>query len=799
MKDYPAIKVVILFITGIVLQKFISFGINGYLIIALIILISLFVIIALDKQSKSKILLSIIISITIIEAGNAVETIHLDSQNFLSQNISYLRNITAYGKISNIELNKAKGIVFELNSDSLAVNNSVSKIKIKILCRLNDNAKRNLDSVYALIYPGNVIKISGDYAKGRDQRNPGEFDYNNYLNSKGISGVLNSYSVKNFLLLNQKEDETKSLIFRVRKNLNQEINSLFAPQTAALVKGLLLADRSEIDPEAKVDFINSGVMHVLAVSGLHVGFIALIFIFLFGRLNIYFRSALTIAGLIFFMVITGMPSSVVRAVIMSIVVLITLLTNRTTNLFNSLALAAFIILLFDPNELFNPSFQLSFAAVFSIAAIYPFFRNKINELKIKSVIVKNLFLFFAVSLSAQIGTLPFTLVYFSKFSVIALLANLIVIPTIGIIVGVSFFTLALNIISPFLAAYSAVTNNLITSFLFEFVKFTGRFDYSFLWIRNFTLFDSIIFYLFLLILFFFVNRFYSIASITLFVMLIFLNIFLYCSLDHSNLLTKNLLNVYAIDVGQGDAFLVKFPNGKTALIDAGEASFYFDNGEKIIDPLLSQFNINKIDYGFVSHFDADHYGGFVSLIEKNRINKIFMPKIDSSSNKEKKFQQFLIRRKIPYEYYEKKIFSVGNSKVYILNDRQNLPDKKTTSNNKSGIIKIVCGSSSILFTGDVDAKGEKYYTDKYRSFLKSEILKVSHHGSSFCTGENFLNATESKISLISVGIKNKFGHPSQEVLNRLKKFKSKIIRTDKQGGILIKSDGEKFFVCDWKS
>ena len=233
MKDYPLVKVAILFITGIILYKFISFSFAVYLLLALITIILFFTIMVLDKESKRKNLLSIISFIAVVGAGNAVESISLNNQKILPSNINYVKDITAYGKISNIELNKGKGILFELSIDSLRSNSFSSKLKTNILCRLKDNSKRNFDSVYALINPGNFIKITGNYSTGRNRRNPGEFDYNNYLNSKGISGVLNSYSVKDFFLLNQNKDKVKSIVFLMRKNLNTTISTLFAPQTAA--------------------------------------------------------------------------------------------------------------------------------------------------------------------------------------------------------------------------------------------------------------------------------------------------------------------------------------------------------------------------------------------------------------------------------------------------------------------------------------------------------------------------------------------------------------------------------------
>ena len=405
----------------------------------------------------------------------------------------------------------------------------------------------------------------------------------------------------------------------------------------------------------------------------------------------------------------------------------------------------------------------------------------------------------SVTLSAQIGTFPFIIVYFNKLSIISFFANIIVIPAIGIIVGISFFTLAINIIAPFVASISAITNNITSSLIFEFVKFTGGLQYSFLWVRNFTIIDSIIFYLFVIILIYAINKMSNFISKMILVILVLTNIMVFCTLGHKDLLSKNLLNVYSIDVGQGDAFLMKFPNGKTAIIDAGFASIDFDNGEKIIDPLLGQFGIKKIDYAFISHFDIDHYGGIVSLIENKRIDKIFIPEINPSINKELKFRQFLIQNKIQLEYYTKKSISVGNSKIYILSDIQKLDAKAKTSNNRSAIIKIIYGKTSILFTGDIDKNGEKYYTRRYGKFLNSDILKISHHGSSFCSSEEFLRQVEPKISLISVGIKNKFGHPSREVLDRLEKHRSRILRTDKCGGILLKSDGQEFTQVEWKS
>jgi len=253
-----------------------------------------------------------------------------------------------------------------------------------------------------------------------------------------------------------------------------------------------------------------------------------------------------------------------------------------------------------------------------------------------------------------------------------------------------------------------------------------------------------------------------------------------------------------IDVGQGDSFLIKFPNGKTALIDAGEANPYFDNGEKVIIPLLDYLGINKIDYGFISHLDLDHYGGFVSLIYNNRIKEIYRPLPDSSS-KSQRLEKFLLANEIKTFAYSRTSFNIGNVRLYFLSDPSDIAFKKLSGNDKSGVIKIAYGKTSFLFVGDCEHPEEYYLATRFGKALDSDVLKVAHHGSSTGSSEAFVNLVTPKISLISSGIKNKFNHPAESVLNSLRKTDSKIYRTDLSGAVLLQSDGEKIEHSNWNS
>ncbi|RPI75289.1 MAG: DNA internalization-related competence protein ComEC/Rec2 [Ignavibacteriales bacterium] len=654
-----------------------------------------------------------------------------------------------------------------------------------------------MNSLYSNILPGNYLQLSGVYYKGREMRNPGEFDYNKYLNSLGVSGILNIARAKDVKILNDKNDLFKTALFSVRKYIDNVIKSLHNKETAPLLKGLLLADRSEIDYMTKSQFINAGVIHILAVSGLHVGFVAVVFIFLFGRLNIYLRSLLTIAGLIVFMLITGVPPSVFRATLMAVIIIIAFISNRSSNLFNSLALAALIILFLKPEELFNPGFQLSFSAVLGIAILYPSFDKSINKLKLKSKFLKYILLFMGVSLSAQIGTLPFTLIYFGKLSFISLIANLFVIPLSAVIVGLGIVTLMINSLLPFIAVYFAAANDLVCKLLFIIVEYSGNPDLSYISIKHFSIYDAILFYLFLILLFFTLKKMnlkilkYSV------IVLVIINYFIIASLDNKELLKKGKLSIITIDVGQGDAILLRFPQGTTALIDAGDAKLNFDNGERIILPLLEYLGIEKIDYAFVTHIDSDHYAGFVSLVKAGIVKKIFKPELDTALVKDVKFERYLAENNIPVEYYRKQKLIIDNAAVYILNNESVLK-KNLSSNDKSGVMKIVFGRTSFLFTGDIEKNVEKIYTNTYKSFLEADLLKAAHHGSKTSSTSEFLKYVTPDQSLISAGILNKFNHPSPEILERLENLGSEIYRTDKQGALIFESDGDSIRFIDWK-
>ncbi|HKI79211.1 MAG TPA: DNA internalization-related competence protein ComEC/Rec2 [Ignavibacteriaceae bacterium] len=792
MKDFPAIKISILFVIGILSSKFVQIP---FLVLISTLLISLLIFL-LQKKYTSEIfqfITFILISFCVIEVGNVYLNISKPNYNLLSENIYKEKNVKITGVITGIELKQKDEIDYYIRTKALKIDTLILKDSYQLLCKVKSGGFKAL---YNKLKIGSDVEVTGNYSKGSEERNPGEFNYNKYLRGKGISGIVTSYKTSDVKITSNDYHYFPEIIFSLRKFINNKVEENYNDQSAALLRGLLLADRSEISYATKNEFINSGVIHILAVSGLHVGYIVLIFAFLFGRLNIYLRSVLTIIGLTLFLVLINAPASAFRASVMAVILIVAYLTNRSTNLINSVAIAALVLLLINPNQLFTPGFQLSFAAVISIAVIYPIIKNYIQNKEIKNKAVKNILLFAGVSLAAQIGTLPFTIYYFGKISVVALLTNLLVIPVVGIILGVGILSILLVIFSPFIASFFCVVNEFVIKIIFSIIHFAGSSDFSFLRVTNFSIIDILISYLFLSIILIFIVRFKKpVAKLGLLILCV-CNFLLFISFDKRELMPDNKLSLMMIDVGQGDAFLLKFPDGKTALIDAGETNFYFDNGERVILPLLNQLGIDKIDYGFVSHVDLDHYGGFISLIHNNKIERIYKPEIDSTEEKDLKFEKYLAENNLRSYYYSKEILKIGNARIYILNDQ--VPDN-FSSNNKSSVLKIVYGDAEFLFTGDLEKRGEIIYVSEYGKFLDSDVLKVGHHGSKTSSSDEFLNLVTPEISLISDGIKNKFHHPSPVVVERLSEYGSEIYRTDLLGAVILQSDGKIIKKVNWRN
>jgi len=793
MKDYPIIKFTLFFITGIILQFYLPINQTTlfYLFLGSILILLL---VLFFKNQYVYAIIGKTIFIPIILLGAFLFSKAFTSVSHYPYKLPKIKNTELYGTVTKIELARNERMIFYIQTDSIKYEEINHKYSTKVMCNIYDEMS-NISSAMNRLKIGNYVQFKATISRPKNDRNPYEFNYEKYLSDRGISMLATSYVAANVKILNNKHSLFGQSLYEIRRIIDEKIALLHNNTTQGLLRGLILADRSGIDYNTNIDFMNAGVVHVLSVSGLHVGYIVLIFLFLFNRFNLYWRIGLTIVCLFIYMLITGSEAPVFRSTLMASIILATPFLGRSTNGYNTLSIAALIILLLNPFELFNPSFQLSFSAILALIMFYPPINGFVNNLKIKNVAVKYFILFLGSTLIAQIGTLPFTLVYFGRISITSIAANFIVIPLSGIIVGLGFVSIALSSVSIWASSIYASCNEFLTYSLYYIVKIFGNPDYSFVSIRQFSLYDSILFYLSFGLLFGLWKYFTNYKSKTAFAILVLTIFVLFLKLDDEELILPNKLTVIGIDVGQGDSFLITFPNGKTALIDAGEATKHFDNGKRVILPLLEKLGIDKIDYAFISHIDSDHYMGILELIKKRKIVELYKPSLDIHQIKDIDFEKILKRTKVPFRYYSKSNLNIGNAKLYFLkSDSHNY----SSTNDNSGVIKLVYGNSSFLFTGDIGIEVEKNLIKQYGLFLESDVLKVSHHGSKSSSSENLLSTVKPKFALISAGIMNKFKHPSQEVIARLRSFNIKILRTDSLGACILRSDGEQLEIVNWR-
>lgn len=529
--------------------------------------------------------------------------------------------LTLIGEVNNIDLSSSKKIKqFDLNSEQIIVDNKIFNIKRKFLVKIY-NLNKDIE-----LKIGNKIKIEGKINNFVKLNYPGEFDKQLYLNSNGYFAEFTSNFGKNsFNIISDDKNLIFDAIYQLRVQIFNYFDENLSDLSSQLLKALFLAYKKEISNEIKESFINTGTIHVLAVSGLHVGYVYLIFLILFSFANKHLRTILIISGLFLFMFVSGNTPSVQRAVIMLTVYLIAKLTKRDTNIFNALFIAAIIILFIHPFEILNAGFQLSFLAVFSIAIFLPIFNNWIYKLYIKNTILKYLITYCAVTISAQLLVMPVVIFYFHKFSVISLFANLIIVPLIGLIVSSGMVMLFIFFLPKLIIGAIAHLILGLTNIVFLINYYLGNFTFSYIYINNFTI-TNIIFYYIIIILFFirlnFRKKYYY---ATLAILLIF-TIFYDFQPNYS----------FQIDLFQKEnsyIWLGQYKHNNEIKLLYADAPHNIEKLSRHLVAMLKYYNINKIDYLVLSEVNLKTIK-FVQNLQNNKlyINKILVPNINQTIN-----------------------------------------------------------------------------------------------------------------------------------------------------------------------
>lgn len=666
---------------------------------------------------------------------------------------------------------------------------------IKIILRVSKN--KNVEMKYA-----DKIKVKGKYIIPEQSRNYGSFDYKEYLKTEGIYGIFEAEQVEIL------ESNNLSIIERVTNNLKQKIiyniNKILPQNTKDLFLGILIGYDENLSEEIEDSFRKSSLTHLLAVSGSHIVYIITGLGFLLRLLKIpkRTRNIFIIIFLILFMYIVDFSASVVRASIMGIILLISLIFYRKNDLLTTISLSILLILLQNPYKILNIGLLLSYFATIGIICGSKLKAKEEGNVTLLDSILNYLKELIAITLYANIFVISITVYNFNTISLTFVISNLIAGILIGPITIGGFILAIISLINIKLAYIIGIPYNLLLELLIYSTKLTSIEPFAEIFIPTPNILIIIVYYLILVLTLLYLNlksKEYKRFLINKFV--IYTNYFLkYLKKNYKFIIILFILliliffilnkfpkdlKIYFIDVGQGDSTLIITPTNKKILIDSGGAeSGNFDVGKSTVFPYLLDRGITTLDYICISHFDSDHCDGFKYLLENMKIKNIILSKKYESTSNFEEIMELVLKKKVNIikveagdilqidKFVKFKAFSPGQELTDDINDN-------------SIVMKLEYDNFSCLFTGDISQEIEEKLVEEYGNDLKSTILKVAHHGSKTSSAEEFINTVKPKIALIGVGKNNKFGHPNQYVIEKLEKIKSKIFRTDLNGEIIL--------------
>ena len=682
---------------------------------------------------------------------------------------------------------------------------------------------------------GDLLEMEIKLHSLRQFGNPGVFQSADYLKRQGLSGTA-------FVSNESQGDYPRGIkkieaggnrflkeIYRYRDEIRKKILADISSPTGPILLAMVLGETGYLNDPIRDAFTNSGTNHILSISGSHL---AMVSFFVFGcarflllrlpaslllRCSLFkipsqWAALVTAMAVTLYTLLAGSQVATVRSLVMILAYLLALWIGRSANALRTISLAALLILISQPQAIFDISFQLSFLAILFIVLVSAWWDQRYSKqeatiltvavpkwhpiVEIYNKITQSIGLLFISSFGATLGTAPLTLYYFHQFSWVGLATNFIVIPYTGFVVLPLGFISSLT--SPFLRHFPfAFWNEAIGSFYFKMTSFFARFPGADIHFSSPHLLLILLFYLILLPLLIRQASLLSIACVVASFSILFFGV-------GATRFTVKSPQITFLDVGQGDSALIEFPGGKTLLVDAG-SGWPINAGKSAVTPYLWERKIRTIDYLVGTHPQMDHIGGFLYLIQHFKIENLFTNGITPS----RPFYQSLLEGAKEKGIVPRAIsraaapIVAGSCQVVFLNPKEGVALDEKGLNNHSIVFRLSCpaySNASLLFTGDIEKKAMRSILAEEgdRGLLQSDILKVPHHGSKGSLDNRFLDRVSPKIAIFSVGERNRYGHPKPTVVEAYEQIGAKIYRTDQDGAITVTLNDGGFVVKSFR-
>lgn len=648
------------------------------------------------------------------------------------------------------------------------------------------------------LIPGMKVKVEGKLEYFKSASNLGQFDELEYYRIQNVAAKI----LKGTLTIENHEISPLSKsMYKVKTYLKTSFEKIYSEHDAGIIEAMLLGDKQLLNQETKQLYQSAGIAHILAISGLHISLIGMCIFGLLRKsgLHIYIAIFISIGFIWYYGELTNFSVSTNRAVVMMGLMLIARVVGRAYDMQSAAAFSAGIILLQQPRQIENCGFLLSFGAIIGIALVYPVFADifqledteklpKWKKSKIKYQlfkVVQEVRKSFIFSLSINLVTFPVILYFYYEIPIYSVFLNLIIIPLVSLILSCSIIAGLSAGICLFLGYFFAGPVHIIL-LSYEWISaIVLQLPCSIITVGKPEMWKIVCYYLILI---------GSLLGMKIFSKKqlcagIIVAVYILCIPYKTD-----GLEVTFLDVGQGDCIFMENKNGTTYLVDCG-SSDESKVGTYRLKPFMKAKGNRTLDYAIITHSDLDHISGIQELLEEHNtpgaihIKHLVLPNISEEMQDEAYIELIKKARNKNVEVlYIEKEDTIMEEQLEITCLHPYREFVSETVNGYSTVLSVKYGAFSLLLTGDLEKEGENWVVEN--GLQEYDVLKVAHHGSRNSTTDKFLSAVTPKYAILSYGHENRYGHPHEELISRLKEKNIKLYCTEKHGAITIISDGK---------